>query len=67
MITNSKLFNFLKYKTCKHLFEPYDMQDRDADGNVKWKCCKCNKLFVAECGLDILKNEQCTRRWGNFK
>jgi hypothetical protein len=43
------------------------MQCRDENGNVKWKCCKCNKVFVEPCGLDILKHGKCTGRWGSSK
>ena len=49
------------------MFDPPDMQNRDENGNVKWKCCKCGKLFVEHCGLDILKNGKCTGRWGFSK
>lgn len=61
------VFNFFKNKKCSHLFDPPDMQNRDENGNVKWKCCKCGKLFVEYCGLDILKNGKCTGRWGIYK
>ena len=61
------VFNFFKRKTCSHLFSPCDMQSRDENGNVKWKCCKCNKIFIAECGLDILKNGKCDGKWGVVK
>jgi len=59
--------NFLKHKKCSHLFDPSDMQNRDENGNVKWKCCKCGKLFIENCGLDILKHGKCTGRWGISK
>ena len=39
------------------------MQFRDKNGMVKWKCCKCNKIFVATCGLEILENGKCTGNW----
>lgn len=55
---------YIKRKVCDHLFDPPDMQDRDENGNVKWMCCKCQKIFVAHCGLDILKFGKCTGRWG---
>jgi len=62
-ITKNAVFNFFKRKTCSHLFSPCDMQNRDENGNVKWKCFKCNKIFIAECGLDILKNGKCDGKW----
>lgn len=55
---------WLKRYFCRHLFDPPDMVLRDKNGVVKWKCCKCEKLFVAENGLDILVNGTCTGRWG---
>ena len=61
------VFNFFKRKKCSHLFDPPDMQSRDENGNVKWKCCKCDKVFVEHCGLDILKHGKCTGRWGISK
>lgn len=61
------VFNFFKQKKCSHLFDPSDMQNRDENGNVKWKCCKCDKLFVEHCGLDILKHGKCTGHWGISK
>ena len=36
-----------------------DLTARDAKGNVSWKCHKCQKVFIANCGLDILKNGVC--------
>ena len=50
-------------KFCNHLFKANEMQPRDSEGNVKWECCKCKKMFVAECGLDILRNGRCDGRW----
>lgn len=62
----TKLITFFvksKHDKCNHLFDPKDMQPRDKDGNVKWKCCKCDHEFTAHCGLDILKNGTCTGNW----
>jgi hypoxanthine-guanine phosphoribosyltransferase len=42
-----------------HKFYLNDLQERDNNGNVTWSCFKCGKVFVAECGLDILKNGRC--------
>ena len=50
-------------RPCKHLFRGKEMQTRDENGMVKWQCCKCKKVFVAECGLDILKHGKCDGVW----
>jgi len=42
-----------------HKFYLNDLQGRDNNGNVTWSCFKCEKVFIAECGLDILKNGRC--------
>ncbi len=42
-----------------HKFKLKDLQERNSDGNVTWSCFKCKKVFIAECGLDILKNGGC--------
>lgn len=39
------------------------MQPRDENGNVKWRCSKCNKVFTATYGLAILENGTCDGRW----
>jgi len=39
------------------------MQSRDENGIVKWQCCKCKKVFAAECGLDILRHGKCDGVW----
>jgi len=39
------------------------MQPRGKDGKVKWECCKCHKLFIEECGLDVLRHGKCDGRW----
>lgn len=60
------LFNiiqFLKTAFCSHEFAPIDMQHRNENGVVVWPCCKCNHIFEAECGLDILTNGKCTGDW----
>ena len=63
----SVVLSFFKTKTCKHEFRGKDMQPRDNDGNVSWACYKCGKVFVAECGLDVLKNGKCIGEWGFSK
>ena len=63
----SVVFSYLKKKTCEHEFKGKDIQPRDEDGNVSWACCKCGKVFTAECGLDILKNGKCIGEWGFSK
>lgn len=50
-------------RPCKHLFKGKEMQTRDENGMVKWQCCKCKKVFVAECGLDILRHGKCDGVW----
>jgi len=55
---------WFKQKLCKHFFKASEMQLRDADGNVKWKCSKCGKLFIEKCGLDILRYGKCDGNWG---
>ncbi len=57
------IFSFLKKSLCKHLFKANEMQPRDENGNVKWECCKCHKLFVATHGLAILEQGKCDGRW----
>ena len=55
---------FSKPKKCAHEFYGYDMESRDENGNVHWPCSKCKKLFVAECGLDILRHGKAMGGWG---
>lgn len=54
---------FFKKKTCNHLFRAQDMRPRDENGNVKWNCCKCQKMFTAHYGLAILGHGKCDGRW----
>jgi hypothetical protein len=54
-----KLISQLKKLICSHKFNLQDLQERDNNGNVTWSCFKCGKVFVAECGLDVLKNGKC--------
>jgi len=56
-------FVFFKQRKCKHEFKGKEMKNRDYEGIVRWKCYKCNKVFSAECGLDILKNGKCIGEW----
>ena len=53
------LISQLRKIICMHKFYLNDLQERDNNGNVTWSCFKCGKVFVAECGLDILKNGRC--------
>ena len=55
--------NLLFKRPCKHLFKGKEMQSRDENGIVKWQCCKCKKVFAAECGLDILRHGKCDGVW----
>lgn len=52
-----------KPRECRHLFIGKDLRPRDKNGIVRWPCCKCKKVFEAECGLDILKNGRCIGIW----
>ena len=49
----------LRKMICMHKFNLKDLKERNSDGNVTWSCFKCKKVFIAECGLDILKNGRC--------
>lgn len=66
-IANAVLAAVLKFfkrvKPCQHLFKANEMQPRGKDGKVKWECCKCHKLFMEECGLDVLRHGKCDGRW----
>lgn len=55
----ASVFAFIKQRYCKHLFKGRELQPRNEKGNVTWKCCKCEKVFEAECGLDILRYGKC--------
>ncbi len=35
------------------------MQPRNQEGNVIWPCCKCGKIYIEECGLDVLNHGKC--------
>lgn len=60
----SKVISFFKrVKPCNHLFKANEMQPRDENGKVKWECSRCHKLFVEECGLDVLRHGKCDGRW----
>ncbi len=50
-----------------HKFSLNDLKERNSDGNVTWHCFKCGKVFIAECGLDILKNGTCIEQTKNQK
>jgi hypoxanthine-guanine phosphoribosyltransferase len=50
---------------CMHNFNLKDLQERNSDGNVTWSCFKCGKFFIAECGLDVLKNGRCVEQTKN--
>ena len=54
-----KLISQLKKLICSHKFNIQDLQERGNNGNVSWPCFKCGKIFIAECGLDVLKNGKC--------
>lgn len=62
----NKIIKFLKVKTCSHLFKASDMKPRDEKGLIKWQCCKCSKVFVDNCGLDILNYGKCDGKWGDY-
>ena len=53
------LISKLRKVICRHKFNLNDLQERDNNGNVTWSCFKCGKVFVAECGLDILEYGKC--------
>lgn len=55
----NRLISQLRKMICMHKFSLKDLKERNSDGNVTWHCFKCGKLFIAECGLDILKNGGC--------
>jgi hypothetical protein len=59
----TNLFSGFRQRTCQHFFKVKDMQFRDENGQVKWKCSKCGKLFIEECGLDILRYGECDGNW----
>lgn len=59
-----KVFALFRRMLCSHEFDARQMQLRNADGIVKWSCRKCNRVFSAECGLDILPNGKCVGGWG---
>ena len=63
MTKEKDVFTLFQRITCKHLFRGIDMQTRNEEGIVKWQCYKCNKVFAAENGLDILKNGTCDGLW----
>jgi hypothetical protein len=44
----------LRQLFCSHRFDLRDLWPRNETGNVRWPCWKCDKVFKAECGLDIL-------------
>lgn len=54
----------LKHFFCRHEFYLKDLKGtgiNETDKRVSWKCYKCNKIFYANCGLDI------TPKHGNIK
>ncbi len=53
----------IKQRFCKHEFKGNEMQPRNSDGMVKWTCYKCDKMFVADHGLEILKHGKCIGDW----
>ena len=57
----------LRKMICMHKFNLNDLQERNSDGNVTWSCFKCKKVFIAECGLDILKNGTCIEQTKNYE
>ncbi len=57
------MFKFFKQLWCSHEFKGRDLQPRTVDGMVTWKCCKCEKVFVATNGLKILEHGRCVGEW----
>lgn len=47
----------IKQYFCNHQFKSSDLTGREeVDGeNIKWPCYKCGKVFIKNCGLDVLK------------
>ena len=47
--------SWFKRKTCSHKFDYKDLVGRETpNGNVKWPCWKCGKVFEEYCGLEVL-------------
>jgi hypothetical protein len=54
-----EFLSFIKSIICRHKFKIKDMQPRNQEGNVIWPCCKCGKIYIEECGLDVLNHGKC--------
>lgn len=61
------MFLKLKQLLCRHQFKGVDLQERNAEGNISWACCKCTKNYEAECGLDIGDHGTITGPWTKTK
>ncbi len=56
--------NWFKKVACRHTFDLADLESRGSDGNVRWPCAKCGKVYVAHCGLEILSHGRPTQdKW----
>ncbi len=50
---------WLRQCLCSHRFDYGDLVGRPTpDGCVTWPCYKCGKVFVRQCGLDVLHHGQ---------
>jgi hypothetical protein len=51
--------HWVHQRLCSHRFDYSDLVGRPTpDGCVTWPCYKCGKLFVRQCGLNVLHHGQ---------
>ncbi len=65
----SGLILLIRQFLCRHKFDLADLIGREApDGDVKWPCSVCGKVYTAHCGLSILTHGTPTQdKWKSRK